>query len=128
MSDPTAYAERDEQFTDRDLLVRIDANTERLVEIADRGVTALEADHKRKDRAAKARQKLLATVASGVMQRWVIAPLAAALAIAIVSYAIAGTGLTAKVTDYFEIGPAAEATGDAGAGLDSDTQPAPKDN
>lgn len=122
MSDTTAAAERDEQFTDRDLLVRIDANTERLVEIADRGVTALEADRKRKDRSAKARQKLLATVAAGVMQRWVIAPLAAALAVAIVSYAIAGTGLTAKVTDYFEIGPAEEATGDAGAGLDSDAK------
>lgn len=112
----------DKTPTDRDLLVRIDVNTERLVELGDRAVTALEAGQIRKDIAAKARQKLLATVADRVLQPRVVGVLSMAAAVAIVAYAIAGTGLTARVSDYFEIGPA-EAAADAGSDLDSPPGP-----
>ncbi len=117
-SDPDAYTDSPPSPTDREILMRIDANTGLLVEIGDRAVTALEGDQRRKDRAAKARQKLWGTVADRVLQPRVVGVLSMAVAVAIVAYALAGTGMSAKVADYFEISPTAVAAptdGDAAA-------------
>lgn len=93
-------------LSERDLLVRIDVNVDRLCDMGERAVTAVESAAARKDAAQAARYDIY----KQVLQPKVVALVATAFSFAVIAIVVAVTRVDADILDVLHVAPAAEAT------------------